>query len=93
MGEKSLAGLRQNKGRMKSTSTRFGGVKAIRRVHYNPSCNIFACMCPNWSEVEAIDNPDRFEQAFFTHDISMIRRHEMFIFFGVLKAFISKYLL
>ena len=60
--------------------------------------NIFACTCPNWSEVGAIDNPDRFEQDFdpyyilevpekiFTHNISMVRRQEMLIF-GVLKAF------
>ena len=63
--------------------------------------NIFACTCPNRSGVGAIDNPDRFEQAFdqyyipedpeknFTHDISMVRRQKMFIFDG-LKAFISK---
>jgi len=30
--KKSLAGLRQNKGRMKSTSTRFGSTQAIRRT-------------------------------------------------------------
>ena len=63
--------------------------------------NIFACTCPNRSGVGAIDNPDRFEQAFvqyyipedpenfFTHDISMVRRQKMSIF-DVLKTFISK---
>ena len=63
--------------------------------------NIFACTCPNRSGVGAIDNPDRFEQAFvqyyipedpenfFTHDISMLRRQKMRIF-DVLKTFISK---
>ena len=60
--------------------------------------NIFACTCPNRSGVGAIDNPDRFEQAFvqyyipedpenfFTHDISMVRRQKMSIF-DVLKIF------
>ena len=59
--------------------------------------NIFACTCPNRSGVGAIDNPDRFEQAFvqyyipedpenfFTHDISMVRRQKMSIF-DVLKT-------
>ena len=63
--------------------------------------NIFICTCPNRSGVSAIDNPDRFEQAFvqyyipedpenfFTHDISMVRRQKMSIF-DVLKTFISK---
>ena len=63
--------------------------------------NIFACTCTNRSGVGAIDNPDRFEQAFvqyyipedpenvFTHDISMVRRQKMSIF-DVLKTFISK---
>ena len=63
--------------------------------------NIFICTCPNRSEVGAIDNADRFEQAFvqyyipedpenfFTHDISMVRRQKMSIF-DVLKTFISK---
>ena len=64
--------------------------------------NIFACTCPNRSGVGAIDNPDRFEQAFvqyyipedpenfFTPDISMVCRQKMFIF-GALTAFISNY--
>ena len=63
--------------------------------------NIFACTCPNRSGVGAIDNLDRFEQAFvqyyipedpenfFTYDISMVRRQKMSIF-DVLKTFISK---
>ena len=63
--------------------------------------NIFACTCPNRSGVGAIDNLDRFEQAFVqyyipedpenfsTHDISMVRRQKMSIF-DVLKTFISK---
>ena len=58
-------------------------------------------ICPNRSGVSAIDNPDRFEQAFdqyyipedhekiFTHDIAMVRRQKMFIF-DVLQGFISK---
>ena len=64
--------------------------------------NIFACTCPNRSGVGAIDNPDRFEQAFaqyyitedpeknFTHDISMIRRQKTLIF-DALKAFTSNF--
>ena len=62
--------------------------------------NIFGCKCPNHSGFGAIDNPDRFEQAFvqyhipedpekiFTH-ISMFRRQKKSIF-DVLKTFISK---
>ena len=63
--------------------------------------SFFASTCPIRSGVGAIDNPDRFEQAFvqyyipedpenfFTHDISMVRRQKMSIF-DVLKTFISK---
>ena len=73
-----------------------GGVQAVFKM-----INIFACTGPNRSGVDAIDNPDRFEQAFvqyyipedpekiFTHDILMVRRQKMIIF-DVLKTFISK---
>ena len=64
--------------------------------------NIFGCTCPNHSGVGAIDNPDRFEQAFdtyyltevsekiFTDDISMDHPQKMYNF-CVLKAFISNF--
>ena len=53
--------------------------------------NIFVCTWPNRKGIGAIDNPDRFEQVFdqyyiledpeknFTHNISMVRRQNMFI--------------
>ena len=31
--------------------------------------SFFACLCPNRSGVDAIDNPDRFEQVFDQYDI------------------------
>ena len=64
--------------------------------------NIFGCTCPNRSGVGAIDNPDRFEQAFdtyyltevsdkiFTDGISMDHPQKMYNF-CVLKTFISNF--
>ena len=64
--------------------------------------NIFGCTCPNHSGVGAIDNPDRFEQAFdtyyltevseknFTDGILMDHPQKMYSF-CVLKAFISNF--
>ena len=64
--------------------------------------NIFACTCPNRSGVGAIDNPDRFEQAFVQYYIPedpekisrttfrwSVRRQKISIF-DALKIFISK---
>ena len=34
--------------------------------------NIFGCTCPNCSGVGAIDNPDRFEQAFDTYYLTEV---------------------
>ena len=65
---------------------------------------MFAYTSPNCSGVDAIDNPDQFEQVFETYyipevsekifmdDISMVRPYRLY-FFGGYKAFNSKILL
>ena len=65
--------------------------------------NIFACTRPNRSGVDAINNPDLFEQVFDTYlsypevsekifmdDISMVRPQKTYVFGGY-KAFISNF--
>ena len=64
--------------------------------------NIFAYTSPNRLGVDAINNPDRFEQVFDTYyipevsekifmdDISMVRPQKTYVFGGY-KAFISNF--
>ena len=75
----------------------FGGGRPFSKMR-----NFFGCTCPNHSGVNAIDNPEWFEQdldtyyltevseKFFTDGISMDHPQKMYNF-CVLKAFISNF--